>query len=92
MLKTLVGFIADLISTVIHGWVLSLLWLWFLVPLGLPTLAIAHAIGIGVLVGLLTNQYIPNRDSEEEILNMVAHSICQPLILLTIGYIAKSFM
>ncbi len=33
---------------------LSYLWEWFVVPLGAPSIGILHAIGIAVLVSMLT--------------------------------------
>jgi hypothetical protein len=37
------------------GFVLTRLWTWFVVPLGMPGLSVWHAAGLGVLVGWLTD-------------------------------------
>jgi hypothetical protein len=42
------------IGIVVNGWLLSLLWLWFAVPLGAPRIGIAHAIGVSLLVRVIT--------------------------------------
>jgi hypothetical protein len=36
-----------------HGWVLARLWLWFVVPLGVPVIDVWHAAGISVIAGWL---------------------------------------
>jgi hypothetical protein len=37
-----------------NGFILSCLWEWFIVPLGVRPLAIGHAIGVSCVVGLFT--------------------------------------
>lgn len=48
----IVGVVALLIlSSVLNGWVLSILWGWFLVPtLKLPPLTVVQAIGIAMVI------------------------------------------
>lgn len=43
-------------SMVWSGWVLSVLWGWFVVPLGLPPLALWAACGVRLVTGSLTHQ------------------------------------
>lgn len=38
----------------LRGWALSMLWAWFLVPLGAPPLSVAQACGVSLLVAYLT--------------------------------------
>lgn len=42
---------------IVNGWVASILWAWFLVPLGAPAISVVPAIGIALIVGCLTHQY-----------------------------------
>ncbi len=42
----------------LRAYTIATLWTWFLVPLGLPVLGLAHAYGIGVLAGLVAT-YVP---------------------------------
>jgi len=42
--------------TIINGLLLHLMWGWFMVPLGLPEITVVHALGIAVVVSLLTRQ------------------------------------
>ena len=36
------------------GWALSLMWAWFVVPLGAPSLSAPHAAGLAILLKLVT--------------------------------------
>ncbi len=38
------------VLSVVRGFVLSYLWSWFVAPLGIPEIGIAHAIGISLIV------------------------------------------
>ena len=38
------------------GWVLTLLWRWFVVPLGAPGVGVVHAMGLVWVAALLTHQ------------------------------------
>ena len=53
---------------ILQGWVLTLLWGWFAVPLfGLPPLSLAPAIGLMVLVRFFLGDYLrPMRKSGSE--------------------------
>jgi hypothetical protein len=64
------------------------LWLWFAVPLGLPTLSIAHMAGLGVLIRSLTSQV--KRKSPKAV-TALAHSIASPAIYLLVGWLIHHF-
>jgi len=53
---------------VFDGWVLSILWGWFVVPLGVVALTIPGAIGLRLVVGLFVTNRSPKKleDIEEE--------------------------
>lgn len=75
----------------LNGWVLSWLWLWFMVPLGLPVISLAHSIGIAGIVGFMTKQYTSDKNEEEKYERM-AYGLLAPFIALGGGYIIHSFM
>ena len=75
---------------ILNGWVLSWLWLWFLVPFGLPAIGLVHAIGVSTVVGFMTKQYVPNKDGHAG--EAYTFMILFPLASLAIGYIVHSFM
>lgn len=54
-----------MVATAVRGFVLSELWGWFVVPLGVGELGVAHAIGFALVVGYLT--YQPDAKSESEV-------------------------
>lgn len=41
-------------TVIIRGFILSLLWAWFFIPLGLESISIPHAIGIAGTVAYIT--------------------------------------
>ena len=43
----------------LRAYTVATLWQWFLVPLGLPVLGLAHAFGLAVLVRLVA-EYVPS--------------------------------
>jgi hypothetical protein len=66
----LLGLLAILgIALVFQGFVLSYLWVWFVVPLGIPAIGIAHAIAIIMVANLILRgrTKIDERPPEEKI-------------------------
>ena len=46
-----------ILGSILRGWVLSILWGWFVVPVfSLPNLTVVQAIGISLIIGFLTYQ------------------------------------
>lgn len=81
-------------AVVLRGWVLSILWGWFMVPVfGLPHLSVVQAIGVAMVVGFLCHENTDTKKNEEKgfawSLSMVA---VIPLLSLFIGWIIHSFM
>ena len=68
----------------LDGVALYFLWGWYLVPLGIPSITLGHAIGIGVIVGFMTGQHIP-RNGEDDQRDMMIHIIFSPLFALLVG-------
>ncbi len=78
-----------------RGWILSILWGWFAVPMGLPALGVAHVWGLALLIGLATYQSRINLASEElEFSEIVVSSLVEGTSVCTIvlgaGYIAHA--
>ena len=83
------------LGVVVNGWVLSHLWIWFLVPLGLPVISVAHCIGISMVTSWLTYQYQTSKgeeDGSKVLTNLAIVFIVRPLATLGIGYIVKQYM
>lgn len=83
------------LSVIVNGYVLSILWVWFVVPLGLPVISVAHSIGLAMVTGWLTYQYQTNKKEEDNIKALTEFAILfivRPLAVLGVGYIVKQFM
>ena len=55
--KFFLGLLSMVIVSMFGGLVLSLLWGWFFVPLGLPQIGIGLALGISLTLSYLTHQF-----------------------------------
>lgn len=84
----------------LNGWVLSILWKWFIVPFGAPNISIPVAIGIAIVIGFLTKQTeskhcVDDRPKETRTIDAVAQifaAILYPFVALGIGWIVQSFI
>ncbi len=83
------------LTAILNGYVLSILWRWFLVPtLDLPAISIVQAIGISLVIGYLTDHSSgksDDRKSDNLIANIFTISL-KPLMALFIGWIVKLFL
>ena len=86
------------VSSIANGFVLSVLWGWFVVPLfEVPSLTITQAIGFSMVVSFLTYQYNDSDKKEEKslaerIVYLILLAIMRPVIVLAISYIVHLFM
>ena len=82
-----------------HGFVLSTLWAWFLVPLGMPVIKTVYACGIIAIIRLVTydvNTFCTGGNTEEKsqsdhIIRLVGIALV-PWCSLLFGYIIHLFM
>ena len=80
------------IATILNGLVISVLWGWFMVPLfGLPPLAIAQAIGVGLVVALLTHQAQPYQQGNQDNMGLLI-IFAKPAMFLLMGWIVRMFL
>jgi len=85
-------------GVVIRGWALSTLWAWFLVPIGLPAIGIATALGISVIIGLFTvhlnhDKIKVDKSSNSDVLTIIlTKAIGGPLMSVFLGWIITLFM
>lgn len=72
------------------GFVLSILWRWFIsAPFHLPEIKIAQAIGISIIVALVT---ATRQAKDEDIWWIPAIGVIKPAGLLLIGWIVHFWM
>lgn len=75
--------------SILRGFVLSILWGWFLVPLGIPDIGVAWAIGIAATLGMLVaGPSAGSKDTAEQL----GYAVGTPLMALLIGWIVTLFM
>ena len=84
-------------SALFNGWVLSVMWKWFIVPFGVADIDIAWAIGISLILSFLKGGYSSweknNKDKVSYILLSGLYVAFVPgLIILGLGYIVQLFM
>ena len=79
---------------ILSGYVLSVLWGWFIVStFGLPLLTIPVAIGIMLVVGYMTKQFdFNNQDREDYQKRFNVYMIVNPLAALAVGWVVKMCM
>ena len=95
MVKNMVVFgIAVLVMIslyLLNGVALMLLWEWFMVPtFGLPAISMMQAIGIGIIVSIMTMQHIPR--NEDEKIEMFKFSFLTPVLATAIGWVVHMLM
>jgi hypothetical protein len=87
------------ISALVRGFVLSVLWGWFILPVfeSAPALTIVQAIGIAMVIAFLTYQTqeqsgAAKKDMGEVITNAIGHAVAAPLFTLAVGWIVYLFV
>ena len=86
-----------LVGAILKGFVLSVMWSWFMVPtFSLPEISTVQAIGIALVISYLTHQRVdcekPKREYSELIAGAVIDAILTPLFVLFIGWFVHLFM
>lgn len=85
------------LAVFLNAYVLSVLWLWFIVPLGMPVLSLTTAVGIAVIVSLFqqTHQSKENdktESAEAKIGKAFSLVLAKPLGALAVGWLITLFM
>lgn len=76
-------------TVILKGFVLKVLWGWFMTPLGVAAISIPQALGISIIVALLIFR-VPSKEVKlEEIMTASIGISCFTLLL---GYIIHLFM
>lgn len=85
------------LSAMWKGYVLTVLWAWFVTPIfGLPLLALAPAIGLSLVVSFLTYQHGVAQDDKGDFSDRMAKGVAMgllwPAMALCIGLVVSQFM
>jgi hypothetical protein len=85
------SFIVDVVSILLSGIALKFLWKWFIVAtFSLPALSMPQAIGLSIVMAILTAQHIPR--NEEEIIELYLWQLTYPIVALGIGFVVSLFL
>ena len=75
-----------IVASCLEGLVLSYLWEWFVVPLGMKSVSILHAVGLCVLLDFITYHYYDYKRSEEAgFAFSLSYVLIRPLVAITVG-------
>ncbi len=97
VLTILGGLVLMVLKSIFNGYVLSILWGWFMVAtLKLPALSIVQAIGIVLIVRFLTVHYDPQQNNKkgfkEVFFKSLMFSFLYSAFALFAGWIIHFFM
>lgn len=92
----LISLIISIPTSIWSGFVLTKLWLWFIVPVfALAPLAIVPAIGLAIVVSYLT-LHVPYQKEQPSYGGLLGHQISSgiihPLFALLVGWCVHQFM
>lgn len=85
--KTIAGILVYALGVVVRGYVVSWLWLWFIVPLwGLAALTVNQSIGLSFIIAVLTHGSKKKKESDISFFKIVIDSIILNLSILFLGW------
>ena len=93
-LGVILGFLLlAFLSAVWWGYALSVLWTWFVVPLGVKAISIPHAYGLMLVGGMfLGARGIKDNNDKEQWIESIIQAIVIPAVALLFGWIVLGFM
>ncbi len=79
------------LGSMLNGYVLSILWGWFMVPIfHFPVLHVAQAIGVSMVTHMLTHQDVPVDKDRKWYMPLVL-LFTYPAMALAIGWIVRQW-
>lgn len=89
--------VSVVVSALMNGWVLSVLWGWFVVPLfNVQPLSVATAIGLSLAIGMLVSRESSSSDEKKDLSDAIAGVVVRvvfaSLFTLFFGWIVKLFV
>ncbi len=86
--RLVLGLLGVACLTMWQGYVLTILWGWFIVPLGAPTIGVAHAVGFAAMFVLRGR----GRDDNRTVMQAFLSAVITTALALGVGAIAHAFM
>lgn len=87
----LLGIVLILIVLVTSAWVWQTMWFWFVVPLGMDPLTLAHAFGLALFISYSTKHIQPPSSEKSEQFKAAQFDILRMIIVLALGWVAATF-
>ena len=91
-MKTFLFLVVSIAAILVDGLALSKLWLWFIHPLGVPAISFAHAIGISVIVSVLTYRAELQTNEDTTLTERIITNTLFTLLMFIFGWIAHLCM
>lgn len=90
---TIVGAIAGTVLAIISsGYALSMMWKWFITPLGVQEISIIQAVGISSMFGMIKGVSFDDDDRDMNAWMKTLILIGAPLLSLGFGWVLYQFM
>src|SRR4051812_13694497 len=87
--KLVLGVVVWVSGPILWGWSVSWLWLWFVVPFGLPAVTVAWGYGLALLVRICAGMATPAKRTMTE--NVLA-ALIPPVFAVLFGWLAFQAM
>lgn len=85
--------VISVFAVIIDGFVLSILWKWFIVStFGVALLSIPQALGLSLFVKHVTSHDSTATEKGEDNINKIVRAITTPLFVLAIGWLIHKFI
>lgn len=92
-LSVLLGLVLMAPMILFEGYVFKVMWGWFVAPLGLPKISVAHAYGLLLILTVARFEHkTAGRQTPKEVWNRVSMTVFVWLVLWGIGAIVVKFM
>lgn len=91
IMKIAVSLLAFVVGIIVRGFVVSIGWGWFIVPLGVTPIGFAHALGISVFAAAMTHKIDTNKP-EKDGLQMMVEGLIMNVLILGFMWIYQLFM
>jgi hypothetical protein len=84
-----------ILLTILRGWTISVVWGWFIVPMGAPSIGIAQAIGLSCFASIFTiglkTDVADQGDEVERVVTAILNAVVSYALILGTAYIVKAF-
>jgi hypothetical protein len=92
-MNIILGLLASCALSIWEGLAIKTLWAWFVAQqFGLPPIGLAHAIGLALLISLVTHQAPSDIWDDERPGRVLAWEFVSPAVALAVGWIVRQFL